>query len=364
MEKPKSVGIALSKRETAQLVFNECKKIFKKSGVKAIVTEELELERLRQNKEFLKSDIIFCFGGDGTFLKVCQAIQSKTPVFPVGCGERNLLATIEAEDAPQKIEEILQGRFSIEPRNRVQLDFPNAPPALNEIIVAPKKSATVLHYELLLNDRFQWQDYADGVLIATPTGSRAYFASQHNPMIEPRARVLGITPVNSIEKKTGMIVEDSKAITVQKVFCMESAEIILDGQQRIPAPSEIRVCLSKNPTWIGMPIPGSPEEQGSMRKSLKPSSRFVLLALTIHGAGTQEDLTKQTGLNARTIRRALSQLLQKRLVSKRQFGKDQRQQLYHPQISRQMQNRFLEETRPSHIKSPVATIERLKKRLM
>lgn len=361
MEKPKRIGIAVSQRETAQLVFGECKKVFEKSGAKTTVAEELE--KLRQNKKFLQSDVIICFGGDGTFLKVCQAIQTKTPVFSVGCGERNILATIEAEEAPQQIEEILQGRYSVEPRTRIELARANAPPALNEIVIVPKKSATVMHYELVVDGKPQWNDYADGILVATPTGSNAYFSSLHNPRIETSTKVLGISPINSLEKRTGTIVADSKKILVQKILCTEAIEIVLDGQLRLPATEEIQIRLSPHAAWIGKPLAGTIQQHG-LGASLKPSSRFVLLNLTIHGAGTQEDLIKQTGLNARTVRRAANQLIQKKLVSKRQFGKDKRQWLYHPQVSRQMQNRFLEETKPSHVKSSAITIERLKKRLM
>ncbi len=363
MNKPKSVGIAVSQRETAQLVFDECKKIFDKKKATITIAKELELETLKQNKEFLQSDIIICFGGDGTFLKVCQAIQTKTPIFSVGCGERNILATIEAEEAPQQIEEILQGRYSIEPRTRIELVHANAPPALNEIAIVPKKSATVMHYELVVDGKAQWNDYADGILVATPTGSNAYFSSLHNPRIETSAPVLGISPINSLEKKRALIISKSKKIVVQKIFCTEGIEIVLDGQQRIPAEKEIQIQSSPHPCWIGKPLAGT-IQQHNLRASLKPSSRFVLLNLTIHGAGTQEDLIKQTGLNARTVRRAINQLIQKKLVSKRQFGKDKRQWLYHPLVSRQMQNRFLEETKPGNVKSAAATIERLKKRLM
>jgi hypothetical protein len=162
-----------------------------------------------------------------------------------------------------------------------------------------------------------------------------------------------------------MIVSDSKTIVVQKIFSLEPIEIILDGQQRLPAPSSaIQVRLSNKPLWVGSPLSGTGEEPRSMRKNLKPSSRFVLLALTIHGAGTQEDLAKQTSLNSRTIRRALEELTAQRLASKRQFGKDKRQYLYHSLITRQMQHRYLEETKPGHVPHTGITIERLKKRLL
>lgn len=326
MRRIKTAGIALSHRENALKTFQACKPLFLAQGISLSITNELSFEMLRHNQPFRKSDAIFCFGGDGSFLKTCQAIQKQIPVFHVGCGARNELASIRAEEAPYKINEILKGKYRTEKRTRIVLHGNEHVPALNEIVIAPKTSATLLQYHLSIDNRFYWQDYADGILVSTPTGSKAYYQNLHNPCIEASAPVLGIAPLNSSEHQKGIIVTDHHQIQLHHLASVHSIEAILDGQYRISLEKNATIQKSKHDILIGKPLEKS--EKKAVAPSLAPSTQFILYHLSQSGGKTPVEIHVETQLQPRTIRRALKELLKKNYIVQRAFPTDKRKTIY------------------------------------
>ncbi|MBU0635905.1 NAD(+)/NADH kinase [Candidatus Micrarchaeota archaeon] len=329
MKVPKTIGIALSKRETAKLVFKQCQRVFQKKKVKLNLALNLTWTVLKTNKPFLQSDIIICFGGDGSFLRVCQAIQTKTPLFLVGTGERNYLSCITASEAPKKIEEILNGQYYTKKRTRLSSGLPRQPFALNEIAITPAQSATILHYELAIENQTIWHDYSDGILICTPTGSSAYFAAAGGPRLDVDAPIVGIASLNSIEERKKMVSSNQKKVVVKKMGSASPIEAIIDGQQRVTITKELEISLAKKPVWLGFPLEKKVLKPLRMI-DLTPSARLVWQLLQSQGASTQQELINQSGLHARSIRRALKDLLIQKKVVKRPYSKDNRQDLYHP----------------------------------
>lgn len=327
MKPPKRIGIALSSRETSSTVFNACKRTFGRFQTKLSVARKLDFGELKKNADFLASEIIICFGGDGTFLKVAQAIQTKTPLFLVGTGERNRLSTIDAQEAPKKIEEILQGKYRTEKRFRLSSTTPQSPLALNEILIAPVRSATVMQYDLTIDGKRQGNDRADGVLVCTPTGSSAYFAATGGPIIETGVAAIGIAPLHSIDNTPKRICDSHKKIGFEKISSSAGIEAVFDGQQRKTCPPSIQIHLSNKPVWIGYPL--NQQKPPKLEKTAwTPSARIVLSILENTGASTQNELAQKSGLNSRSIRRATQALLLKKKITKRAYFADKRQELY------------------------------------
>ena len=324
------IGIALSRRESAKSAFKESQKIFKNPRFELVVEKNLELNHLQHRKEFLKSDVFFVFGGDGSFLKVCQAISSKTPVYGIGCGERNYLSQIPCHQAAKGIQEILGQPLQSESKTR--LDIEGIPiPILNELVICPEHSATVMHYEIFVNQKRLWHDYSDGVLISTPTGSSAYNAAAGGPYLLDHTKAVVITSLHSIEKRRPVVVSEDAVIHIKKIHCLDQhIQLVLDAQQRTPlTTSEIILTKSNSPVFLGTAKPPHTSPDSQTMDQWSPSSRFVFALIRQHGAMTQGELQKATGLNLRTIRRAVKQLLNAQAVTKRPFGRDQRQDLYH-----------------------------------
>lgn len=327
MEKPGTIGIALSARETAHRIFESCKRVFDRHHVQCIVEKKLDWVHLHKKKEFLHSDIIIVFGGDGSFLKVCQTVQTNTPLFLVGCGEKNQLSSIDAQNAPKQIEQILLGQYRVTKRTRLKTNWPAAPLALNEIVIVPQTSATLMHYELAVWNQLVWHDYSDGVIVCTPTGSRAYFESAGGIHIDPDAPVIGIASINSLKEKKRAVFSNQKPVLIQRISCLHPVELVMDGQQRFKIKDEIYIRTARQPVWLGFPLRLALHKTSV--EQLTPSARFVLSILQQKGSSTQQELARETGFSTRSIRRALIELENQKKIVKRPYSKDQRQDLYH-----------------------------------
>lgn len=324
------IGIALSRRENAKTIFQSVKPLLEKNGHTLITAKNLDLEQLLQNKEFLSSDLILVFGGDGSILKTCQAIQTKTPIAGIGCGERNFLAAIPGPDAAKGIQELLEGNYSQQIKTRLT-DSQDALTALNEILITPERSATLMHYEVWVDGERIGQDTADGLLVATPTGSSAYNQAAGGPRLLEKSSSLVITPLHSIENCKSLVVSDTSAIEIKKIHCFGSElELVWDGQKRKKLQEdEIRIQKSPHASVFAEPNPTRRPPSDAILANASPSSRFVWNLILQNGAMTQIELAKATNLHPRTIRRAIAELLYQKKISQKPLAKDQRQNLYH-----------------------------------
>jgi|GEM_PF-6415739 len=328
------IGIALSHRITAQKTFLDCKKIVTDKASKLAIAKDLEFDTLAKNKAFLNSDLIIVFGGDGSFLKTSQAIQNTTPLIGIGCGERNFLSHAPASNAAAYLQETLSRPLKTETRTRIAENRTSIP-VLNEILISPHTSATIMHYELFINGKFQFHDYADGVLICTPTGSSAYNHAAGGPLITLPTSAFAITPLHSIEQRTPLVVPDSSRIEIRKIQSQDKQiELVLDGQQRHSIPNaqneSIQIHKSPHPLCVAEYRPQQMifPPVSSIEK-LAPSSRFVLTVIRQLGTATQAELNEATKLDPRTIRRAIAELLENAQITQRPFASDQRKYLYH-----------------------------------
>ncbi len=324
------IGIGLSSRESAKAAYLESRKILHKYGQKITVEKKLDLDPLSKRTDFLESDLIIVFGGDGSFLKVCQALRNETPVLGIGCGERNFLSQINCHDAPKGIQDVLDHPLSIEKKTRLEVKGIDTP-ILNELAVVPSHSATVMHYEAVVDDKRLWHDYADGVLIATPTGSSAYNTAAGGPRLLDHTHAIAITPLNSIEKHRPTVTSENATIRIQKIHCMDHPlQLVLDGQQRLPLEeNNITISKSRYPAHLIQTKEPVHVHRPQHLEELAPSSRFAYALIRQRGAMTQTELVSATRLDPRTIRRAVKELLDAQAITKRPYGTDQRQDLYH-----------------------------------
>ncbi len=146
-------------------------------------------------------DLIFSIGGDGTFLKcVSYAKISQTPIVGINSGRLGFLAYISKEEISDAIDNIIKKNYSIEQRTLIELItdnrlFAEQNYALNEITVQKRDSSAMISVDVYMNDELLNKYWADGLIIATPTGSTAYSLSAGGPIIVPGSGNLVITPL-------------------------------------------------------------------------------------------------------------------------------------------------------------------------
>jgi NAD+ kinase len=147
-------------------------------------------------------DMVLSLGGDGTFLdSVAMVGRAGIPVLGINLGRLGFLSSVPLEETDQAFEAISKGRFTLEERSVLQVD--GAGPrlgernfALNEVSLHKRDSSSMITVHATVGDQFLNTYWADGLIVATPTGSTAYSLSCGGPLLDPRCNALVITPIS------------------------------------------------------------------------------------------------------------------------------------------------------------------------
>lgn len=150
-----------------------------------------------------KVSFVFSIGGDGTLLNTVTLVKdSGIPVMGINTGRLGFLASISKEDVPAAVDDVLNKKFIIEKRSLIELKtknnlFGKFNYALNELTVMKKDSSSMISINVYLNKDYLNSYWADGLIVATPTGSTAYSLSCGGPIISPDSENFIITPIAS-----------------------------------------------------------------------------------------------------------------------------------------------------------------------
>ena len=183
--------------------------------------------------EDMDVDMMVAVGGDGTILRTQSYIShKKIPLIGINMGTVGFLTEIDPENAFSALEEILAGNYSVERRNQLLVWHNHElPPALNEVVMMTRKPAKMLHIQISVDDEIVEELRADGLIIATPSGSTAYSMSAGGPIVDPRVKAFIIVPICPF--KLGArptVVSDESVINVKLLREGKKAIAVIDGQ--------------------------------------------------------------------------------------------------------------------------------------
>lgn len=177
---------------------------FEKSFFDTLVFNEVTLKN-KTNLEISTQNcaILICIGGDGTILKAATVVKdSGIPIMGINAGRLGFLANVAMQNISYFLEKIIINDFYLSERSVLCLqtnpsfsEIENLNFALNEITVSRKDTASMIRIEAYLNDEYLNSYWADGLIIATPTGSTGYSLSCGGPVIMPTTQSLVITPI-------------------------------------------------------------------------------------------------------------------------------------------------------------------------
>jgi len=185
----------LSEKSIEILVFDK---------VLALVADEVSVPVATfDSYETLPADLNYMIsvGGDGTMLAASTYVKNKEiPIIGINTGRLGFLATIQKDDISVALDELLAGRFSINKRSLLcirtgtntgeERNF-----ALNEITVSRKNTTTMITIDTFIDEEYLNTYWADGLIVATPTGSTGYSLSCNGPIITPDVQAFAITPI-------------------------------------------------------------------------------------------------------------------------------------------------------------------------
>jgi len=186
-----------------------------------------------------QADLLVVLGGDGTLLSVARAAHPHNiPILAVNLGSLGFLAEISIEELYPTLENILAGKFEIE--NRMLLNasiWRNGKKVknhnvLNDVVINKGAVARVINLQVLVNRQYMTSYRADGLIIATPTGSTAYSLSAGGPIIHPSMHTLVLSPICPFTlTNRSILIPDQSIIQVRLAAEYDDVRITLDGQE-------------------------------------------------------------------------------------------------------------------------------------
>ncbi|HON35808.1 MAG: NAD(+)/NADH kinase [Methanothrix sp.] len=226
-----------------------------KEGVGILVDEDLAVKIGRppssvQEMEQGRVDFIVSIGGDGTILRTIHKMADPVPILGINMGTLGFLVDVEPADAETTIKRLLSG-FVVDERSRLKMLINGVcmPRATNEIALITASPAKMIEFEILVDGSLMEDFRADGVIIATATGSTAYAMSAGGPIVDPRVDAIVLVPMAPFKLSSRpWVMPGGSVIEVRLKLPEKEALVVVDGQSSTSVSSQDRIVISKAKT--------------------------------------------------------------------------------------------------------------------
>ena len=193
--------------------------------------------------ELPTTDALVVLGGDGTFLRAARAVaEVDVPLLGINLGKVGFLSKAEASDLESVLERITAGEFRIDERLAIEGrilrggvgDDAARHVALNDIVVARGSLARVCRLDVSIDDSHLATFIADGLVVASPTGSTGYSFSAGGPILDPESRNLVVTPIAAYLSAIRSVVVSPQQVVRCRVVDAFEALVSVDGREDLP----------------------------------------------------------------------------------------------------------------------------------
>lgn len=209
-------------------------------------------------------DLVLVLGGDGTLLQaVADLADSHLPFLGINLGTLGFLTEVNKDDIEEALGKILAGEYEIEKRMMLvgqsfdEQGEKDKTRALNDIVITRKGSLQILKFSISVNGQFLHRYHADGVIVATPTGSTGYNLSAGGPVVDPKAQLLVLSPICPHSMQHSSIVlspEDEVTIEVETGHdgAGQEVEAIFDGSHRVTLYTGDKIIIKRSEETTGI----------------------------------------------------------------------------------------------------------------
>jgi NAD+ kinase len=202
-------------------------------------------------EETKNMDFVLSVGGDGTFLRTALFLnRSAIPILGINTGRLGFLADVSSSEIDATLDELFRGEYRIEERSLLRVSteeraFSGFNYALNEVAILKRETASMITLHTYLNGQYLTSYLADGLIIATPTGSTAYSMSVNGPIMLPSNLNFLLSPVapHSLTVRP-IVIPDDYIITINVESRTNSFLVSLDGRSE-DFPMGISLKISK-----------------------------------------------------------------------------------------------------------------------
>lgn len=201
------------------------------------------------NVEDMDVDVLITVGGDGTILRSLQL--NNAPILGINAGVLGFLTEIPKDGIADGMKRLINGQYILEERMRLKtvVGSERLPDALNEGVIHTAHVAKIRQFEVYVDEELVVDTRADGIIVATPTGSTCYAMSVGAPIVDPRVNALVIAPMAPFKFSARPFVVPSTSCIRIELVRRRPCVLVLDGQDELPLNNgeEIKFTRSEHP---------------------------------------------------------------------------------------------------------------------
>jgi NAD+ kinase len=195
------------------------------------------------HRELPGTDVLVVLGGDGTFLRAARAVaDDDVPILGVNVGKVGFLSKVEAGDLLKVLGQLHAGDFGLELRMGLEarilrggaVEDAERHIALNDVVIARGSLARVVRLNVAIDDSHLATFVADGLVVASPTGSTGYSFSAGGPILDPTARNLIVTPIAGYLTTIRSVVVGPAVVVRCRINDAHEALVSIDGREDVP----------------------------------------------------------------------------------------------------------------------------------
>lgn len=201
-------------------------------------------------------DLVIVVGGDGSLLGAARALaRYHVPVLGINRGSLGFLTDIRPDELESKVGEVLEGQYIVESRFLLEAqvkrddEYIGRSDALNDVVLHPGKSTRMIEFELYIDGQFVCSQKADGLIVATPTGSTAYALSAGGPIMHPKLDAIVVVPMypHTLSSRPIVVGGDSELKVVVSPNMSIYPQVSCDGQNHFTCAPGDTVTIFQKP---------------------------------------------------------------------------------------------------------------------
>jgi NAD+ kinase len=250
----KSVGlVARYDKKTALKLAEDLAKYLKDKGLKVYIEDTLagkvDTDVMIVPLKEMKTDFIITIGGDGTILRTCiNAPKPEPPILGINMGVRGFLTEVEPDEAYEAVDKCLKGEYKIEKCTKlsVTLGEEALPDALNDVVISGGEPSKLLYSQICKDGQPILKCQADGLIVATQTGSTGYSLSAGGPVLDRAVDAFVLTPICSLTVFRSLVFPADSQITLDVIRPKQMLVLIDGNYHKLVSDKELTLKVTKS----------------------------------------------------------------------------------------------------------------------
>jgi NAD+ kinase len=195
-------------------------------------------------------DFFLCMGGDGSILQLVHKYKCfDVPIVGINLGHLGFMADVPLDDLYPSLEDLLQGKYNVAKRIILEANFPNHSEyiAVNDVVIHRGENQHIVEIAIFLDGIYVNTFEADGIIVATPTGSTAYSLAAGGPILTPSLDAIVLTPISAHTiSNRPIVIGSNQTIEIQCISRYKPLEVTLDGFIRHSLPSQEKFSIRRS----------------------------------------------------------------------------------------------------------------------